>query len=115
MQIIIKHRADGTIYVKIDAKRLDFESAKEAKKTLFEIIDNDSKNIILDMGTITYMDSIGLGLIITVYQYIYKRGGEMKLSPLTKQPNEVISIMGLDKLLVLLDCKECILDSGRKR
>ncbi len=112
MKIIIKQLKDEFVYIKIDTKQLTFEQAQDAKQTVIETIENDSKKINLDLSSIVFMDSIGLGLIVSIYRYVHKVGGEMRLCSLAKQPNELISMLGLDQLLTLLSCQDCLIEYG---
>ena len=59
-----------------------------------------AKNILLNMAGISYIDSSGLGELISVYHAIKKRGGELKLLHLTDRVSE---LMVITKLLTVFE------------
>jgi anti-sigma B factor antagonist len=44
-----------------------------------ELLDNGHKNIILDLGGVTFLDSSGLGQLVGCYATALSRGSEIKL------------------------------------
>jgi anti-sigma B factor antagonist len=112
MNTIISYNDDGFALVKIDIKRFDFDCAQEAKKIVLDIIENKSKKIILDLSAMEFMDSAGLSVIVSIFKKITQVEGVLKLSSLASQPFELIHVIGLDKLLTLLDCDGRSCDDG---
>jgi len=108
MNITIKYIDNDFAYIKIDAKSFDFETLHEAKEVIIDIIDNERQKIILDLRAMKFMDSIGLSLIVSIFKYTQSVDGVFKLCALAKQPSELITIIGLDKLLTLSKCHMCL-------
>ena len=93
MNIIISQNQNEFTVVKISLKKFDFEALQEAKEIIIDAVNqSENKKIILDLSTVEFMDSMGLSLIIGTLKYIEQVDGQMKLAPLAKQPNELISI-----------------------
>jgi anti-sigma B factor antagonist len=107
MNMIITYK-DDTAFIKINTERFDHQNAKEAKDTLFEIIDNGTHKIVLNLSSMEFMDSTGLTVLVSIFKQINSVNGELKLCPLNKQPIELLKIIQLDKLLTFLDSDECI-------
>ena len=64
------------------------------------------KDVIVDMGTVTFMDSSGLGVLISAFKRISERGGVMHLA--RPQPNVkmVLEITRTNRLLKLCNSVE---------
>jgi len=52
----------------------------------------DVKNYIIDLEAVDFMDSAGLGTLISVLKRITERGGDMKIANLQKKPRMVFEI-----------------------
>lgn len=48
--------------------RLDMERALEFKARVEDVIDGGATQIVLDMSEVTYMDSSGLGTVVSVFK-----------------------------------------------
>jgi anti-sigma B factor antagonist len=58
------------------------------------------KQIALDLGGLSYMDSAGLGELVSVHATVSRGGGEVKLCRLTKRVSDLLTIT---KLLTVFD------------
>ena len=53
------------------------------------------RNFILDMAGISYMDSAGLGLLLSIYATIKNHGGDLKLLNVSQRVLEVLKVTNL--------------------
>ena len=53
------------------------------------------KQIALDVGGLSYMDSAGLGELVSVHAGVRRAGGEIKLCNLTKRISDLLTITKL--------------------
>jgi anti-sigma B factor antagonist len=58
------------------------------------------KQIVLDLGGVTYIDSIGLGVLIGLLISAQKAGGDIKLANLKPR---LIDVLGVTKLMTLFE------------
>ncbi len=58
------------------------------------------KHLVLDMGDITYVDSAGLGTLVSAYSTVSNQGGKVKLANLTRRLREQLAIT---KLVTVFD------------
>lgn len=63
-------------------------------------LDQGRFNIVLNLKRVTYVDSCGLGNMISGYNCVTKEGGQIKLVNLT---NRVRDLMVITKLLTVFD------------
>ena len=66
-------------------------------------IDAGSKNILLNLAELSYMDSSGVGTLVGCYTSAQNRGAKLKLLNLTKKMSELLAIT---KLLTVFDTFE---------
>ena len=61
------------------------------------------KKILLNLGDVTYIDSIGVGELVSAYTSVRNQGGELKLLHLTKKVRTVLEITRLYTVFHVLD------------
>jgi len=60
-----------------------------------KVLEQGEKNILLNMAEVTYMDSSGMGELISCYTSVTNRGGKLKLLNLTKKIQNLLQITQL--------------------
>ncbi len=68
-----------------------------------KVLDQGERNIILNMGEVTYMDSSGVGELISSYTSVTKRGGKLKLLNLTGKIKNLLHITQLITIFEIYD------------
>lgn len=53
----------------------------------------------MDLGGVTYIDSTGLGLLISILKRVREKEGDLRIVGVTKQVQKVLDITGLNKIL----------------
>jgi anti-sigma B factor antagonist len=99
------HRREmhGVVILDLAGRITTGEPSVTVRDAVREEIDKGLKNILLNMGDITYIDSAGLGELIAAYTTIKNRGGQLKLLNLTKRLHE---LMQITKLSTVFDVYE---------
>jgi anti-sigma B factor antagonist len=72
---------------------------REAVKSLLQC----EKQIVIDLGGVSYIDSGGLGTLVGLYTSARNVGGEIKLANLTQRVHDQLQIT---KLITVFDCYE---------
>jgi len=93
-----------------DAKILDCsgkitlgEGTVSIRNTVLDLLQGGSKKIILNLGEISYIDSSGIGELVSTFTTVAKSGGKLKLLNLTKKIQQLLAIT---KLLTVFDTYE---------
>ena len=73
------------------------------RDTVKDLISKGQKNILLNLGDISYIDSSGLGELISAYASVRKQGGELKLLHLTKKVQDLLQITKLYTVFQVMD------------
>ena len=61
------------------------------------------KNILLNLGDVSYIDSSGIGELVSAFTSVQRQGGELKLLHLTKKVHDLLQIT---KLYTVFDVQE---------
>ena len=65
------------------------------RTTIRQLIDAGSRRIVLNMADLSYIDSSGLGELISAHTTVTVAGGEIKLLNLSRRVHELMSITKL--------------------
>jgi len=70
------------------------------RKTVRDLLEEGRVRIILNLGDVNYIDSSGIGELVSGFTAVRNRGGELKLLNLTKKVNDLLQ---LTKLFTVFD------------
>jgi len=76
------------------------EEAAALRDTIREQLESGKKNILLNLGEVTYIDSSGLGQLVGSFATVTSRGGQLKMVNLQKRLHE---LMQVTKLITVFD------------
>lgn len=88
----------GTVVSMLEA-RLDMERSQEFKQRLDEVIDSGVSHLVLDMAAVSYIDSSGLGTVVSVFKRM--PSGTFHVSGLRPNLRTLFQITRLDKYINL--------------
>lgn len=77
---------------------LDVSSAEVFKKSLNDLVDENSQNIKIDLDKLEYIDSTGLGVMVGVLKRLKVNGKGIYLSNPISNVRKILEITGLDKI-----------------
>lgn len=102
---------DGSVVVKIDSRRLDSECADAMRTGIAKILESDPHAVILDIGQVEFMDSTGLGVLISTLRRLPARSA---LRVCGAQPSVMsfLKLTGMDQILAIFPTEREALNSG---
>jgi anti-sigma B factor antagonist len=71
------------------------EGSALLRSTIRELLDDQRFRILVNLGDINYIDSSGIGELVSAYTAVKNRGGELKLLNLTKKVRDLLQITKL--------------------
>jgi len=71
------------------------EGTMAVRNTVRDILKSDGKKIILNLADVNYIDSSGIGELVSTYTTVTNNGGQLKLLNLTKKIRELLQITKL--------------------
>ena len=65
------------------------------RETIRDLMSRERKMILLNLGDVPYIDSSGIGELVSAFTSVKKQGGSLKLLNLTKKVRDVLQITKL--------------------
>lgn len=93
MEIDVKEH-DDLVLVKVNGD-IEMMSIKNFKQILFEIGQNIDKDIEIDLSDVDYIDSSGVGVLISLLKLQKKKGKELRMG---KVSSKVLNVLKLSSL-----------------
>ena len=76
------------------------EETMAVRNTVSDILKGGGKKLILNLGEVNYIDSSGVGELVSTYTTVTNAGGQLKLLSLTKK---IQALLAITKLLTVFD------------
>jgi len=98
---IISTKEKGTLLIELSGE-LDHHAARNAILRLGQLIDYElPTKTILDLSSLTFMDSSGIAVIINLYRRMQEIDGIFEISKVPAQAYKVITAAGLNKIMTI--------------
>jgi anti-sigma B factor antagonist len=89
---------EGDITVIRSEGQLTVNNRQELKTMIAERLDQGDRRFVLDFGDTGYIDSSGLGALVTISKQVRERGGELRLGGLNEDLRSLFELTKLDTL-----------------
>ncbi len=96
-------QVDGVTVVDLSGRITLGEGSVVLRDTVRDLIGKGDKRILLNLGDVTYIDSSGIGELVSAFTTVRNQGGELKLLKLTKKVHDLLQIT---KLYTVFDVKD---------
>ncbi|HZT31605.1 MAG TPA: STAS domain-containing protein [Bryobacteraceae bacterium] len=96
MSVKLSTRQVGDVTVVDVAGRITLgEGSSTLRDTLREMVASNQKKILLNLGEVSYIDSSGIGELVSGFTTVTNQGGQLKLLNLTKRVKDLLQITKL--------------------
>ncbi|MFY0651304.1 MAG: STAS domain-containing protein [Cyclobacteriaceae bacterium] len=99
---------EGICEMKVSGE-VDASSSIHLDNSLSEVLSNNKK-VIVDLSSLDYISSAGLGVFMSYLQQIENDNIQMVLFGLSEKVLEVFQILGLDQLLIMTNDRASALE-----
>jgi anti-sigma B factor antagonist len=89
------------------------EGSSTLRRTIRDLLDNGQRKIVLNLYDVDYIDSSGIGELVSGYTTVRNVEGEMKLLHLTKRVHDLLQITRLFTVFDVQSDEESALRSFR--
>ena len=100
---ISTRQVDGVTIVDCSGRITLGEGSITLRETVSQLLTKGQKKILLNLGEVNYIDSSGIGELVSAFTTVRKQGGELKLLNLTKKVHDLLQIT---KLYTVFDVKD---------
>lgn len=95
MPLHTTHRDSGRVTVVDISGKIALGDGPQLRTLIRELLEEDRSLILLNLADVNYIDSSGIGELVTAFTTVKGRGGEMKLLNLTKKVHDLLQITRL--------------------
>jgi anti-sigma B factor antagonist len=113
MNFITKNALNGQVVIIETPKRLSVEVSEEFKDILKEYVDKQKFSIIIDLSSTDYIDSNGLGAIVSQIATCRSNQGDIRLASPTVYIESLLGITNLNKILKIFKTVDLAIESYR--
>lgn len=106
MNFEIKEKHLGDITICSIAGEININTSLNMRKGFEKLACENSRKIILNLGSVSYIDSSGLATLIEMLQRVKRNNGVMRLSNLSEKVSSLFEITKLDKLFNIFSNEE---------
>lgn len=98
MDLVVAPHGPGVAVVRLQG-RLDLLSAQEVKTRLIDSVADGYARLVIDLGDVPFIDSSGLGAMISGLKAARQAGGDLRIARPGDQPRTVLQLTTLDRVL----------------
>ena len=100
---IASREVDGVTVLELSGRITLGEGSVQLRDAIRGLIGKGKKNVLLNMGEVNYIDSSGLGELVSAYTTAKNQQAEVKLLKLTRKVHDLLQ---LTKLYTVFDIKD---------
>jgi len=96
-------QVDGVTILDLSGRITLGEGSVQLRDAIRDLLGKGQKKILLNLADVNYIDSSGIGELVSAYTTVRNQGGELKLLNLTKKVHDLLQIT---KLYTVFDIKD---------
>ncbi|BDX34727.1 anti-sigma factor antagonist [Mycobacterium antarcticum] len=101
---------DSGVVVIAPEGRLNMVAAPELRKQLHDLVDGGSNRVVVDLSAIEFIDSSGLGALISGLKLTRSAGGDLRIAAPREQVLTVLELTNLNRVLRTYDSADRAFD-----
>jgi len=96
-------REDGEITIIELSGEVDAQRSPEIKSKIRSLIGEGKAKLVVDLAKVKYMDSSGLGVLVSGLKAARKESGDLKLSTLQSEVQNIFELTQLNKVFEIFE------------
>ena len=92
-------RRDGVTVVTVEQLTINYADLEKLQEELFAIIDGDVTGLVLDLSSVSAMDSFSVGVLMSAHRRMRRKGGVMKLAAVQPRVRSTLAIAKVDTVI----------------
>ena len=98
MMDITRHNVGDIVILALKGRLVLEEVEEQLRGTINELLQQGRVNLVLSLEDVSYVDSAGLGFLVSKYVSVHRRGGDIKLVSVTPRVAHVLDITRLSQV-----------------
>lgn len=108
----IDNRTVGDVHILDCSGKITLgEGTMAIRNAVRDVLKNGGKKIVLNLAEVNYIDSSGIGELVSSYTTVTNQGGKLKLLNLTKKIQELLAITKLLTVFSVYDNEQLAISS----
>ena len=103
MAVEAKQLESGVAVVTISGRLAMGGETERLDATVKSLLRKDQKKFVLDITTLEYVDSSGIGMLVSCLTNVRKAGGELKLAGANPRIRRIFAMTGVDTMMPMFD------------
>jgi anti-sigma B factor antagonist len=96
---------NGIMVCYVDGE-VNLNTSPQLKKAFDKIVETKAKKVVINFGSVSYIDSSGLATIVEIFKKLRAYGGALKLSDMSSKIKSLFEITKLEKLFDIVEKEE---------
>ena len=111
---VSQKEAYGAVILELNGKLTGGPEAETFRNMFKSLIDDDKKNIIINLKKVDWINSTGLGILISGYTSVKKAGGDMVLCNVGDRIDSILYVTKLNLLFQSFESVDAAIEYVRK-
>jgi anti-sigma B factor antagonist len=111
---IKSRQVDGITIMDCSGRITLGEGSVQLRDAVRDLLSKGSKQILLNLGDVTYIDSSGIGELVSAFTTVRNQGGDLKLLNLTKKVHDLLQITKLYTVFDIWDSEASAISAFNK-
>ena len=108
MQVVFSNKG-STLIARLSGELHHHSADYVRQKIDAEIMKATTRNLVIDFGNVTFMDSSGIGVVMGRYKNITRMNGKAAIVAVNPQIRRVLEVSGIGRLMPVYDkCEEAL-------
>ncbi|HQF42688.1 MAG TPA: STAS domain-containing protein [Ignavibacteriaceae bacterium] len=95
----------NAVIIELKGDVMGGDDTKEFNQLLHKLIEEGKKNVVIDLGEVKFMNSSGLGMLISGLTTIKRENGSLKLANVTER---IESLLIITKLITIFESYDSV-------
>jgi anti-sigma B factor antagonist len=114
MMKVSSRQVNGITILDLSGRITLGEGSVVLRDTVRDLIAKGEKKIVLNLGEVNYIDSSGIGELVSAFTTVRREGGDLKLLSLTKKVHDLLQITKLYTVFDISDDEVTAVQSFKK-
>jgi anti-sigma B factor antagonist len=110
MQLKINEQED-TVIITVEEERMDAHNSGNLKERMLQLFDEGKYQLVIDLTAVRFIDSSGLGALVSGFKNASARDGSLKLCCLQPQVRSMFELTRLHRVFEIFTTLQEALDS----
>ena len=96
---VTSDQSGGVSIVRVSETRMMYPMLADFSSTVAGLVAAGQREILIDLGTVTYVDSATIGCLMDLYRQVNSAGGHLKLSGVQKRVETMLTLTGAQNFI----------------